>query len=375
MKKIPLCRIRRSKLLHWGLLLSLWFGCVGGQAQEDAVERNRSAGALALYERMQELQEKGIMFGHQDSLLYGHDWKYDGEPDVKQVAGSYPGVFGWEIGDIGVGASESLDKIEFSRIRDGIVWAHERGGVNTISWHADNPLTGGDSWDTSSSEVVQSILPGGAKEAKFREMLERLAAFLLSLRDEEGELVPVVFRPYHEHTGSWFWWGEKLSSAEDYIALWRYTVGFLQERGATHLLYAYSPASNFGSADAYLERYPGDALIDILGFDAYQRGAGGERGYRKTVAAGLEILSAIGKEKGKLMVLAETGLESLPVGDWWTGTLWPTINAYPLSYVLVWRNAYDQKDHFYAPYPGQKSAEDFKAFEALPGTLFLKDIH
>lgn len=56
--------------------------------------------------------------------------------------------------------------------------------------------------------------------------------------------VPVLFRPWHEHTGSWFWWGEKLCTPEEYKALWHMTVDILRSDGVDNALYAYSPAVN-----------------------------------------------------------------------------------------------------------------------------------
>ncbi|MBK1878770.1 glycoside hydrolase family 26 protein [Pelagicoccus mobilis] len=338
------------------------------------VDKDATAETVALYHRLVELQSKGTMIGHQDAYLYGHGWKYDGVPDVKQVAGDYPAVFGWELGELGLGKEESLDGIRFEKIREGIEWVHANGGVNTISWHTVNPFTGGDSWDTSSDKVVASVLPGGSKEEVYAEMLDRLARFLLSAKTEEGGPVPVIFRPYHEHTGSWFWWGQKLCTTEEYLELWKYTIEFLQGKGVHNVLWAYSAASGFDTEADFLERYPGDEYIDIVGFDIYQRKVFGKGAYMAGLKKGLDIVSKVGRERGKIVILAETGLESVPDPEWWTGTLWSSIEMYPLSYVLFWRNAYNQDSHHYMPYPGHKSAEDFKEFAKLPRTLFLEDV-
>lgn len=112
--------------------------------------------------------------------------------------------------------------------------------MNTISWHLRNPFTGGTAWDTSSKEVVKSILPGGEKHELFKQYLDKLAGFLNKLKTDDGTLIPVIIRPYHEHTGSWFWWGKNLCTVEKYVALWRFTVDYLQnEKNIHHVLYAY----------------------------------------------------------------------------------------------------------------------------------------
>lgn len=357
-----------------GLLLMCVSLCGVALAKDGPCDDEATESAKALYERFWSLRERGVMFGHQDALLYGHDWKYDGESDVKVVAGDYPAVFGWELGEIGLGKEESLDGVLFSKIREGIVWAHEKGGINTVSWHGVNVLTGGDSWDTSSKKVVASVLPGGEKEAEYRAVLERLAAFFLSVTDAEGQAVPFVFRPYHEHTGSWFWWGEKLCSEDEYTELWRYTVDFLRERGVHSMLLAYSSASGFRDEAHYLERYPGDGYVDLVGFDSYQSKWNHHAKYVKGVEKSFSIVAPFAEERGKLLIFAETGYESIPDEQWWTKTLWPLVDSYPVSYVLVWRNAHNQENHFYAPYPGQGSAEDFRAFKAMDRVLFLGDV-
>lgn len=330
--------------------------------------------AKALYSKMWTLIDKGIMFAHQDDILYGVEWKTDGVSDVKQVADDYPAVFGWEIGDLELGNSHSLDAVDFNEIRDGIKWVHANGGINTISWHGNNPLTGGNSWDTTSDQVVKSVLPGGDKHEVFIEMLNKVANFYLSLTDEKGNLIPLIFRPYHEHTGSWFWWGQNLCTTTDYIALWHLTVDYMNSRGLNNILYSYSSAGNIKSADDFLERYPGDEHIDIIGFDIYQHNIEQREQFISSIKAQMEIIIPIARERNKIATLSETGFNTIPDSTWWTVTLWPALKDYPISYVLVWRNANEIANHYYAPYPGQASANDFINFKNLDRVLFLNDI-
>ena len=99
---------------------------------------------IKLYQNLLELQKKGLMFGHQDALAYGHGWVYEeGRSDVKDVCGDYPAVYGWELGHLELGDAYSLDSVHFDKIQDWIKTVYERGGINTISWHLRNPLTGG----------------------------------------------------------------------------------------------------------------------------------------------------------------------------------------------------------------------------------------
>lgn len=354
--------------------LAILSGVSSAVADRMPADENATSEAVQLLQRMEGLMERGIMFGHQDDTVYGHDWKYDGVSDVKQVTGDYPAVFGWELGNVELGKDENLDGVAFAKIREQMEWVHANGGINTISWHGANALTGGDTWDNSSDQVVKSILPGGDKEAEFLDQLDHLATFLLSPRTADGNPVPMIFRPYHEHTGSWFWWGQRLCTKDEYIALWEHTFVVLRSKGVHNLIVAYSAAGDFETEEEYLERYPDNGLIDIIGFDTYQRGVRDKDRYVAAVKRGMDIVVPIGAAKDKIVIFAETGDESVGDPNWWTGTLWETIKDYPLSYVLCWRNAHDRPEHFYVPFVGQASEGDFKKFESKKRVLFLKDV-
>ena len=87
----------------------------------------------------------------------------------------------------------------------------------------------------------------------------------------------------------------------------------------------------------------------------------------------LDITKAFADEHGKLMAITETGYEGVKDAKWWTQVLYPVMKDYPVSYVLVWRNACDahMQHHFYAPFPEHESAEDFKTFSALDRMMFI----
>lgn len=326
-----------------------------------------------LYASLQTLPQKGILFGHQDDLAYGIGWKYmPGESDVKRVAGDYPAVYGWDLGHLELGSKHNIDRVPFDTMRRFIRDGYRRGGVITLSWHLHNPATGGSSWDTAAS--VRQVLPGGEKHELFLSWLGRVADFLGSIR-HKGKPVPVLFRPFHEHTGSWFWWGEKNCTAEEYIALWRMTADYLRvTRKMSNILLVYS-AAEFTDEAHFLERYPGDEYVDVMGFDTYMRDPAleGSTGvFIERLRKSLDMLSRIAARHGKPFCLAETGLEQIPHTDWWTNTLWTAIKDYPIIYVLLWRNG--RADHYYVPYPGHPSEADFKKFAGEQRLLLESDV-
>ncbi|MCR5351661.1 MAG: glycoside hydrolase family 26 protein [Bacteroidales bacterium] len=307
------------------------------------------------------------LYGHQDDLLYGHSWNATrdddlelGRSDVHDVCGQYPAILGLDLGGIEVGEVRNLDGNYFELMRLAAIKHHERGGLVALSWHLRNPLTGGDSWDVSSDQVVASILPGGEKHDEFVQWMDRAADWILSLKDHDGKQIPVLWRPWHEHSGSWFWWGRKLCSDAQYNALWRMNYEYFRQRGIEGLVWAISPNYMDQHFEQWETRYPGDEYVDVIGLDCYA--SPDREGYIRQMRAGLASLQQMCEKHGKILAVTETGLEGIPDPTWWTGALAPAVEGFPVSYILTWRNASDRPGHYYAPFPGESSAEDFRSW-------------
>jgi len=341
------------------------------------VDMHATAKTQALFHCMMTNLGKGIMVAHQDDAAYGHTWYGKaGGSDVKEVTGDYPAIAGWELGHLEIGSPYNLDSVYFTDMKRLIREVYDRGGINTISWHGDNIVTGKNAWDCGQDSVVRSILPGGNNHTKFLTWLDRLSVFFHDLKDEKGELIPVIFRMFHEHTGSWFWWGAKQCTPDEYNELYRMTVKYLRDTKHVHnLLYAFSPA-DVTTEQEYLLRYPGDDWVDILGFDTYAFGTGRKDIdlYKQKMTAGLSIVTKYAAKTGKIPVMAETGMEGIKLTDYFTRILLPTIQPYKISYILFWRNAFNNPNHFYVPYAGHASAADFKKFTDTPGIILNKEI-
>ena len=187
----------------------------------------------------------------------------------------------------------------------------------------------------------------------------------------------MIFRPYHEFDGDWFWWGRAHCTIDEFKTLWRFTVSYLRDSIHVHnFIYAFSPDNRFITEEQFLARYPGDDWVDMVGMDNY--GDWGRDG-RYDLDAGikkLKIVSDYAQKAGKLAAFTETGLESIPNTTWWTETLLKSLKKerLKLTYVLVWRNDTKSPTHYYAPFPGHISEKDFIAFYNDPYTLFEKDL-
>ena len=330
-----------------------------------------------LHKNLVRLSTKAILFGHQDDLAYGANWKYEaGRSDVKDVTGDYPAVYGWDLAGLEKKSDKNIDGVPFNKMRQYIKDGHSRGGIITLSWHLDNPLTGKNAWDTSAKSLV-SALPGGESHEKLKSWLDEGVKFLLTLKDKNGKPIPILFRPYHELTGNWFWWCKNNANPEEFKTLWKFTFDYLQAKGVHNLIYVYNTA-DFKTKKEFLEYYPGSNYVDVLSFDRYQfNDPKKDNSFVENCQNQFKIMDEVAKEQNKIMAFAETGYEAIPYDKWWTNTLMKAIGNYKISYVLVWRNhgwqESEKKMHYYAPFKGQTSEKDFIDFYNLDQILFEKE--
>jgi len=354
---------------------------------------DRNAGELTrnLYFNLHKFSGDGLMFGHQATMDYGYTWHSDDLPsdsirsDVYDVSGSFPAVYGW---DVNYFSNPSLDeatrKERIKRQQKRDYGTFNRGGIITYEWHMFHPETGRSFYDTTS--VVHRIIPGGDLHEVLKQNLDQAASYF-----QEIAPIPVIFRPWHEHNGDWFWWCKGSTSEQDFIDLWQFTVQYLRNvHNVNNLIYAYSPdrsridIQNF--EEGYLWGYPGDDYVDIIGIDNYW-----DLGHPANVVhpdsqlvnlrKSLEYTVKLAQARGKVAALTETGLEAIPNPRWWTDIILSSVldNEYTrqISYFLVWRNANferEQRDHYYAPFPGQVSADNFVEFRAHPFVWFEDDL-
>ncbi len=336
-------------------------------ADTTASAPNATSEALALLERLQSQSGKGVLFGHQDTSCYGVQWRGDANrSDIKDVCGDWPAVYGWDLGNIH--DLKNLDGVPFAQIRQHILNADARGGINTISLHLNNPVTGGGVFDNT--PAVAQILPGGSHHQDFLRKLDRIADFLNGLRRDDGKRVPIILPPFNEHNHSWSWWGREACSDEQFIALWRMTVDTFRDRHQLHqVLYAYSP-QDISSQAEYLRGYPGDAYVDIFGMDYY---AIWHWEQVPKLGQALSLVNQLAETHGKIAALTETGNKNAVQSDWWTEYLLKALHYDEWSrktvWALVWRN--ESRTHHFAPYPGHSSVENFLRFHADPFTVFL----
>mgnify|MGYP001040270146 CR=1 FL=1 len=334
------------------------------------VDKQATPETKALYSNLWTIGQKGFMFGHHDDLMYGRKW-YDeqGRSDTKDVCGDYPGVYSLDFAELM--DDRYIDSESTNIRRRCILEARDRGEVIIACAHLNNPLTGGDSWDNSNKNVAKEILTdGSATQQKFNTWLDRLAEFVTGLKDSNGNLIPIIFRPFHEHTQAWSWWGNTCTTETEFITLWKYTVNYLRDKKGVHqFIYAIAPQmDNQKTENDFLYRWPGDDYVDFIGMDCYQ-------GLSPTVfAANIKTISKVSKMKLKPCGVTETGVEGFTDADYWTKQILTPATGRNLCMVVMWRNKFvganENDNHYYSVWKGHPSEKDFIKFYNSNLTFF-----
>ena len=316
----------------------------------------------ALYANLWLIQQNNVMFGHHDFPSYGVGWKADEDrSDVKDICGEHPAVYSLDMRGINDTKIELIKKV------------YKAGGLSMLVWHQNNPLTEGPgkqypvgtAWDNT--KVVDQILEeGSSMNIKYKARLDDVAEALHKMVDENGEPIPVIFRPLHEHTQAWNWWGSKATTEQEFIRFWRFIVSYLRDvKGCHNVIYAISPQMDEVYPDPegrILFRWPGDEWVDFVGIDCYH--GRDVKAFKSNVKA----LANVSKMKMKPVGITETGLENNHNADYWTVSCLPFIKGNWCSMVVAWRN--EKPSHAFGPYPSDASAADFKLFHDDPYTIF-----
>lgn len=341
-----------------------------------------------LYDNLHSISEsKSVLFGHQYSNVYGqhfnhplqysdqrnHPMEFSKSDVSNSTGGDYPVVFGYNLQDV----------IDGKNLTSYVKWAVSRGAVITYYWQTHNPLTGGLSKDCSTNgtnqrSVISEILNEETNaHAMFMGWLDTISDFFLSL-NIHGEAVPVIFRPFHECSADWYWWGTACAEDEDFLALWLMTQDYLMNtRGVHNILWEYAPSKPADQYDvSFHDRWPGDERVDIVGFDRYSQ----PENYRNDTLRDCRAVTDFSNAHGKIAAMSETGIltgiNTITDEEYFNffteDFLLPMMEECPsISFALTFSNFNTGK--YWVPLPGQPTYDSFLSFYNDEQTYFLKD--
>ncbi|EKQ56491.1 MULTISPECIES: glycosyl hydrolase [unclassified Clostridium] len=320
-----------------------------------------------------------VLYGHQNDI---HHKAGSGSTnsDTKDITGSISAIVGIDALSL-TGSELSLTDEEkaagkdlISKAADLSIDASSEGGIITLSAHMPNfelvKEKGKDAnghYDysgytpgTTTGNIVSRIMPGGDLNDVYVGYLDMLATYAHKL---ETAGVPVIFRPFHENNGSWFWWGKAFCDEEAYKNMYRYTVQYLRDTENVHnFLYVYSPNGPFTDQADYLSRYPGDEFVDILAFDYYDDNPTADASTDPWMASfknTINLVQGIAKNRGKLSAVSEVGLRNndshgfMAISgnadkDWFSHVA-NIVSKSDMPYYMTWAN-FGETSGFFAPY-------------------------
>ncbi len=150
-------------------------------------------------------------------------------------------------------------------------------------------------------DAANATVEGTWENKVFTEDLKNVAAYLKLLRDAD---IPVLWRPFHEAAGGWFWWGKDAAS---FKALWMAMFNYFKEAGLDNLIWVWTAET--GDNDWY----PGDPYVDIVGRDIYNK---------ETADCVAEYNTVAGIYGNKIVSLSECGTVGLISEQWASGAHW-----------------------------------------------------
>ena len=241
-----------------------------------------------------------------------------------------------------------------------------------------------------SGNPMAGLLPSGKYHAEFTAYLDMIADFA----KEAG--CPILFRPFHEANGGWFWWGKGACSAEQYREVFRFTVDYLRDIKDVHnFLYVYSVNDSENLRGEMESWYPGDGYVDLIGLDIYHMDPQKDdpafwNGLDESLKAGASFSRVHGKvfavtETGAVMSRAQAGDSYTALKrsrnadkDWFSKLLEHTAGT-DSAYVLLWHNM-GKYSGFHSPYAerrdedgylyGHEMMEDFQQFYSDGRSIF-----
>ena len=350
------------------------------------VDANATAETVALFNNLKTLGQTRFAIGQQDAFNGFYDTSST-ESDIKKTTGYDPALLGSDFMFItdknNDGTSGNWFFQQEQKIISDVKQAYDKGMINMFTWHLREPYNE-NSFYTSDMTAQQqatafkSILPGGSNHNWYKLKLDKIASVVSNLRGSDGKLIPIIFRPFHEFDGSWFWWGANFCTAQEYKTAYQFTVDYLKTtKGIHNLLYAYSPDNSYTTSTAYLGRYPGDGYVDILGMDNYGDFNNQGQTGSDLANAKLKILSDLAISKSKIAALTETGYQvtatTSPITGWFSNYLYNalTANNIQISFVMFWNNS---ASGYYVPTPSASNASDFINFVTLPKSTLINEL-
>jgi len=259
----------------------------------DPVTPNASPEARALLKFLYSISGKHTLTGQ-------HNYAAQQEISTRAAAkfiGKTPVIYGTDWGFSKKGDKDSA-YVRQATV-DELIKQYKNGSIIAITWHEvrpteDEPVTFRKSVQgkLTNAEFDDVITPGTKLYNRWCAQVDVIAAFLKQLQDAH---VPVLFRPYHENNGAWFWWGGRRGERGTKVIYRQIWDRFVNHHKLTNLIWVWNQDQPKLPDQQFVDYFPGQQYVDVLSLDDYSK-------FQQRYYDELNALS-----DGKVMAIAETG--------------------------------------------------------------------
>lgn len=310
-------------------------------------------------------QQHGIDVSFSPQNASGYD------SDIYAVTGKYPAVIGMHFGEQPTHWTKSVQQ-NSQLMADYIKKANSLGAVFTASSEIPNPIKypinhDGKSDDRTGNPDLDQFSSTGAYANQFNTWIQTIVETAKLATAPDGTPIPWILRVFHEQNGNWPWWGEPNQSHAKIKAAFRRVHDALVAAGVRdQILLAYAPNGDFGGGsdlNRYMADYPGDDVIDVLGYDAYwQAATQSEANWINLVAGDMRMIANQANSTGKVAALTEYGrlgshAMSATNSTWFQTPVAQALQGTGTAYAMTWTQ---WSGEYQLPWSGHIAENDMK---------------
>ncbi len=252
---------------------------------------NADACVKELLDYLYSLPQKGVLLGQHTQTKVQKELRY-----IKEITGKEPAICGFELLSYSPNiqyetcGEECLKEIEENRgtLEQAMEWA-DKGGIVTFCWHWFSPMGGRDKSfysENTEFDASKAIIEGTPEQKALYADMDEMAKVLRPFSERK---IPILFRPFHEADGKWFWWGAKgvKTAAQLYRQMF---IHFTQKHHLHNIIWIWNAP--------IAEEYPGDDVVDVVSLDIYppaHQHSGLREEYDKLYNVSNQKLTAIGE--------------------------------------------------------------------------------
>jgi mannan endo-1,4-beta-mannosidase len=231
-----------------------------GNAYVITANPNATPEARALLSTIYETVEQGRIISAQHHYFQPDRYEQDRDR-ILELTGKVPLMWGGEMGWVR------------QTVVDRAIEEYEKGHIITLMWHSQRPLDEGETdfanqcqGEFSAAEWDQLVTPGTETHKGWLAKVDEVAGYLKILKDRG---IPVLWRPYHEMNGGWFWWGDRRGE-NGYVKLWKMMYDrYVNHHKLDNLIWVWNANGLLENAHDYALYYPGNEYVDVLATDIY----------------------------------------------------------------------------------------------------------